>query len=103
MSNHKQCHKCDLPIAFKRLPSGKWCPTNVDGSDHWDICRETRNRMIHPDELRARDRAMSKPVIIGTIKHAYCGRVPPWDDSLGPFRVFTPAEIVDPAVVREIR
>lgn len=36
----KTCAKCGGPISFKRLKSGKWCPTSVDGGDHWDECRE---------------------------------------------------------------
>ena len=36
------CKKCNLPISFKKIASGKWCPTNPDGSDHWDLCSETR-------------------------------------------------------------
>jgi hypothetical protein len=36
-----KCRKCGLPIAFKKLSSGKYCPTNPDGSDHFDLCRET--------------------------------------------------------------
>ena len=37
----KYCRKCGLELGFRKLPSGKWCPTNPDGSDHWDLCRET--------------------------------------------------------------
>lgn len=36
------CFKCQQPIAFKKLPSGKFCPTNLDGSDHWDTCSAKR-------------------------------------------------------------
>jgi hypothetical protein len=36
------CYKCQQPIAFKKLPSGKMCPTNPDGSDHWDTCNSKR-------------------------------------------------------------
>jgi len=38
-SGPRLCNKCHLPIAFRQLPSGKWCPTNPDGSDHWDDCK----------------------------------------------------------------
>ena len=40
MSN---CNKCKLPISFKKLSNGKFCPTNPDGSDHWDLCKATLN------------------------------------------------------------
>ena len=36
------CMKCGSPIAFKKLPSGKFCPTNIDGTDHWDLCSELK-------------------------------------------------------------
>jgi hypothetical protein len=32
------CKTCTGPIAFKQLDTGKWCPVEVDGTDHWDIC-----------------------------------------------------------------
>lgn len=35
------CKKCGLPIAFKKLANGKFCPINPDGSDHWDLCKQT--------------------------------------------------------------
>ena len=38
----KYCKKCGLELGFRKLPSGKWCPTNPDGSDHWDLCRKTQ-------------------------------------------------------------
>lgn len=36
------CHKCGLPLAFKKNARGKLVPTNTDGSDHFDICRQTQ-------------------------------------------------------------
>lgn len=47
----KTCYKCGLPLAFKKLPSGKWYPTNPDGSDHWDLCREVTNGTIDLNRL----------------------------------------------------
>jgi hypothetical protein len=38
----KVCGKCNLPLAFFKLPNGRWCPCNPDGSDHWDTCRTVR-------------------------------------------------------------
>lgn len=35
-----KCKKCGEPIAFKKLENGRLCPTNVDGSDHFDRCRQ---------------------------------------------------------------
>ena len=36
-----RCKKCGLVVRWRRLPSGRFCPENLDGSDHWDICSET--------------------------------------------------------------
>lgn len=38
------CEKCGFPIKFKKLENGKWCPTNIDGSDHWDACKEQQSK-----------------------------------------------------------
>lgn len=38
------CGKCGGPMAYRKLPSGKWCPCNPDGSDHWDDCREAQTK-----------------------------------------------------------
>ena len=59
------CHKCGKPIAFKRLANGKWCPTNPDGSDHWDDCSKAQNKPF---------RMESSPVITGSkYKPTGCG------------------------------
>ena len=39
------CEKCDRKLAFRKTASGKWCPCEPDGSDHWDICRETQVKL----------------------------------------------------------
>ena len=92
----KHCQKCGLPLAFKKLPSGRWCPTNVDGSDHWDICRETMLAAMSPEQraaLQRRDADRARGVWTGTAKRVYAGSVPPWDESLGSFREFTADEL----------
>ncbi len=38
------CNKCRLPIGWRILPSGKRCPSNPDGSDHWDDCKAEINK-----------------------------------------------------------
>lgn len=79
-----ECRKCGLPLKFKKLRSGKWSPTNLDGSDHWDLCksviRKTEGVVI---EFFART---------GGPGYVWCGNVPPWDESLGEFRNYTDAE-----------
>ena len=37
------CKKCGLPIAFKKVGE-KWHPTNVDGSEHWELCSATKRK-----------------------------------------------------------
>lgn len=34
------CAKCGGAITFKSLPSCKWLPVELDGSEHWDICKQ---------------------------------------------------------------
>ena len=82
-----QCNKCGLDIAFKRV-NGKWWPTNPDGSEHWDLCKQT---------LRAGRVYTREPPGI-TEPHAGITHVwresagVPWDDALGGFRDFTNEE-----------
>lgn len=38
----KSCKKCGLSLSFKKLHNGKWYPLNNDGTEHWDLCRETQ-------------------------------------------------------------
>lgn len=37
-----RCYQCGGQIAFKVLPSGRKCPTELDGSDHFDICSKRK-------------------------------------------------------------
>ena len=39
------CKQCFGLIAFKQLASGKWCPVETDGTDHWDKCRERQEKL----------------------------------------------------------
>lgn len=94
----KNCSKCGLELGFKRLPSGKWCPTNPDGSDHWDLCRKTRIKNLSPADRAAYERAdrlqaLPRRTCPMDLTHIYSNpEVPPWDDSLGEFREFTDSE-----------
>lgn len=56
------CKKCGEPIAFVKLASGKLCPTNVDGSEHFDVCREVRNKKLGTTQINE----MSSGVIVGS-------------------------------------
>ena len=97
-SSVKTCYKCGLPIAFKLTPKGRWCPTNLDGSDHWDLCRQTWLANMSPAErayYAERDRIAGLPAPSATpttATHVWTGEVPPWDNSLGSFRDFTGLE-----------
>lgn len=63
----RYCKKCGLLLGFKQLPTGKWCPTNPDGTDHWDLCRETWLKNMSAAERKRitdRDREWGKPFLI---------------------------------------
>ncbi len=56
---------------WRRLPSGKFCPENLDGSDHWDVCRETTRR--------GEPVYVSPGIVTPGIGAAlYTGKRPPW-------------------------
>jgi len=84
------CKKCGLPLAFKKLASGKLCPVNPDGSDHWDLCRGVTRDLDSAITRCIQERGLSSS---GRPTHVYTGDVPPWDESLGAFRDFTADEI----------
>lgn len=42
------CYRCGEPIKFERK-NGKSYPVNPDGSDHFDLCRETSFKIIQRD------------------------------------------------------
>lgn len=56
------CNKCGLPIIFEKMASGKFCPKNKNGSDHWDDCRTEilKDPARRKAQLKA-DAAMMKP------------------------------------------
>lgn len=98
------CSKCGKPISFvQKSYRGfmKWCPVNLDGSEHWDACRgivrtpEWRDRRMAEEAAEFPCRGFK-----GAVTHIYCGSVPPWDESFGAFRFFTEAEITEGAICR---
>lgn len=96
------CRKCGLPIAFKKLPSGKFCPTNPDGSDHWDLCKGV-DRTFEVAVARAiREGAAKTYAPMQGQQYFYTGDIPPWDESLGAFRDFTPEEIAEGKVCQRL-
>lgn len=80
-----KCNKCGLPITFQKLPSGKYMPVNVDGSSHFELCKETRwnNDALYREKVM-RSIAEEKPAVtVGKLfTTAYNGDIPPWDESL---------------------
>lgn len=52
-----KCKKCGLPLAFK-WQYGKWWPIDLDGNDHWRLCKKTRKAMksqqTPTDEMKCR-------------------------------------------------
>jgi hypothetical protein len=80
-----ECRKCGLPLKFKWLRQGKWSPINPDGTDHWDLCKSTTRR--------AEGIEISYEGRTGGPGYVWCGRVPPWDESLGEYRPYTDQEM----------
>lgn len=81
-----RCKKCGSGLKWKMLASGKWCPVNPDGTDHWDLCRSITRGAEGPTvvfHMRTKGK--------GT--HVWDSELPPWDESLGAFRGFTKAEM----------
>lgn len=91
----KRCNRCGGPITFHRNASGKLVPTELDGSEHWDICKRRRHERLTP-AARARLPATKTPQTTcpaPEVTHIWSGDLPPWDGSLGEFRNFTPEEM----------
>ena len=70
------CEKCDLPLGFVRLDSGKWRPCNPDGSDHWDVCRDVRYAKAKSGECIEETRALKNPARVETIVYWNGGKKP---------------------------
>ena len=101
-----RCHKCGNPLAFvKKLYKGveKSVPVNPDGSDHWDLCRGIVRTPEWAARRMAEEAAEYPSGWRGTAKHVWCGPVAPWDESLGEYRAFTPAEIAEGMVCQTLR
>ncbi len=90
------CKKCHQPIAWKILPNGRWCPTNTDGTDHWDDCR--KHQLIRSNEpLRVGMLTdMTVPDPKSGIK-IIDSDIPPWEDAgAAPF----PAKLLPYRIIR---
>lgn len=78
------CKKCGGPIGWRKTKRGKWCPTSVNGGDHWDECREWRCNGTHgiSDLANAENRIgwILTPGHEGKIIPPHPAGVLPWDD-----------------------
>lgn len=95
------CKKCGRPLKFIKKAGKhgvmKWFPSDPDGSDHFDRCREYVSDAMTAEEheqRRIQDQIACPP---GTsrgkhVTHVWSGTMPPWDGSLGDFRDFSQAE-----------
>ena len=70
------CEKCGLLLGFKLLSSGKWCPVNSDGTDHWDICREVYNKKYGITLINHSFGGVTNPHL--KLEDLYQGEDPPW-------------------------
>lgn len=62
--NTKSCNKCNLPIAFKSFRKDgkkKIKPVNVDGTDHYNTCREMQSK-IGRELIRQQSEGILKPI-----------------------------------------
>lgn len=74
------CEKCDRPLAFRKLPTGKWCPCEPDGSDHFDICRETQVKLGRCKSQKTHDFDPDVHTTYPNHKEPlYSGEAPPWE------------------------
>ena len=103
------CEKCGRPLAFKQLESGKWCPCDPDGSDHWDGCKAIQRRrmgILNADGTVNWKKLHRKDPPLLTkgrdVRWVWAGAVPPWDESLGEFRKFTMDEMLESAVCQPV-
>jgi len=80
------CGKCNGPLAYYKLPSGKWCPCNLDGSDHWDDCKEAISKGTYGIQKTFINFERGKPQNPAKLKVFYSGRIPPWDGRLREFK-----------------
>lgn len=75
----KQCHKCGGEIGFYKNGRGNWVPCELDGSDHWDKCREVRFRRAGK-KLVTHRYDPNKNITYGKNRgEPYSGEEPPWD------------------------
>lgn len=97
----RNCNKCAGPIVFKIMATkrgNRWCPVNVDGGEHWDTCKERQHGSseayrAHNIALMARVNQDPNRFTKGRkVKYVYCGVAPPWDESLGKYRLFNADE-----------
>lgn len=44
-----KCEDCGLELGFRKNGNGRTEPCNPDGSDHWDLCSQTRLQNIKRD------------------------------------------------------
>jgi len=76
------CGECDRPLAFRLIEKGagkgKWCPCEPDGSDHWDICRETQVKMGRIPEKNYDFNPDLHTTYPTNNDPFYDGDVPPW-------------------------
>ena len=75
-----KCEKCGSPLAFYKLDSGKWCPCNIDGSDHWDDCSENQAKGTYGIKREIiTERFMGITYPKNKKAKLYTGTEPPWN------------------------
>jgi hypothetical protein len=104
------CNKCGSAVKFvqRQYKRGmKWCPVNLDGSDHFDLCSTLVWQQKSPEEIAAimaqPDKRPRRTYPHDRAAFVWIGPEAPWDESLGEFRDFTDQEKVERRVCRPMR
>ena len=87
-----KCEACGGVLGFYKNERGNWCPCNVDGSDHWDACRERRYAVAKQGEHVNNEReeayygrngrftVRESARAIGKVNTSCHCDIPPWND-----------------------
>lgn len=60
-----KCKQCGGTITFRKLPNGKWCPTEPNGSDHFDVCSQRRTETFMREGKRFEGVRMDGQIVSG--------------------------------------
>jgi len=74
----KYCEKCGGPIGFYKNENNKWVPCEINGDDHWDICRENLISGKYGKKKVFKRKSEPAWTKSNKTKVFYTGDIPPW-------------------------